>query len=60
MGSSRILQKLLKYFNAAAIFGFTIPALLVLSKNFDLNLNDSDSVIALFGSCLWIICFEFF
>ena len=52
MGSSRILQKLLKYFNAAAIFGFTIPALLALSKNFDLNLNDSDSVIASFGSCL--------
>ena len=35
------------YFNGTAIFAFTILALLVSSKNFDLNLNDSGSVIAL-------------
>ena len=31
---------------------FIIPTWLVLSKNFDLNLNDSDSVITLSGSSL--------
>ena len=49
---SRVLQKLLKYFNGIAIFAFIIPALLVLSKNFDLNVIDSDFVITLFGSFL--------
>ena len=49
---SRVLQKLLKYFNGTAIFAFIIPALLVLSKNFDLNVIDSDFVITLFGSFL--------
>ena len=48
----RVLQKLLKYFNGTAIFAFIIPALLVLSQNFDLNLNGSDSVKTLFGSSL--------
>ena len=52
MGISRVLQKLLKYFNGTAIFAFIIPALLVLSKNFDLNLDDSESIIILFGSSL--------
>ena len=32
-GSSRVLQKLLKYFNGTAIFVFIILALLVLFKN---------------------------
>ena len=49
---SRVLQKLFKYFNGTAIFAFIIPALLVLSKNFDLNVIDSDFVITLFGSFL--------
>ena len=29
-----------RYFNGTAIFVFTIPTLFVLSKNFDLDLND--------------------
>ena len=37
------------YFVSTAIFAFIISALLVSSKNFDLNLNDSDSVITLIG-----------
>ena len=41
-GISRFLQKLVKYFNGTAIFAFMIPALLVLSNNLDLNLNDSE------------------
>ena len=36
-----VFQKLLKYLNGTAIFAFIIPSLLVFSKNFDLNLNDS-------------------
>ena len=39
-GISRVIQKLLKYFNGTAISTFTISSLLVLFKNFDLNLND--------------------
>ena len=31
---------------------FLVPALLVLFKNLDLNLNDSESVIGSFGSSL--------
>ena len=46
-GISRVLQKLLSYFNGTAIFAFILPALLVLFKNFDLNLNDLESVISL-------------
>ena len=38
--------------NNTAIFAFILASLLVLSKNFDLNLNGSDSVIKLFGSTL--------
>ena len=49
-GVSIVLQKLVKHFNDTDIIVFIIPALLILSKNFDLNLNDSDSVITLFGS----------
>ena len=51
-GFSRALQILRKYFNDAAIFAYIISSLLVLSKNFDLNINDSDSVVTLFGSSL--------
>ena len=39
-GTSRVLQKLLKYFNGTAIFAFIILALLVLSKDFYSNLNN--------------------
>ena len=39
-GFSRVLQKLIKYFNGTALFASIIPSLLVLSKKFDLNLND--------------------
>ena len=46
---SRVLQKLQKYFNGAAIFAFIIPAVLVFSRNFHLNLNDSDSVMSSFS-----------
>ena len=49
---SKVLQKLLNYFNNTAIFASVIPALLVLSQNFDLNLNDSKSPILSFGSTL--------
>ena len=44
-GISIVLQKLLSYFKDTAISAFIISALLVLSKNLDLNLNDSESVI---------------
>ena len=49
---SSVLQKLLKYFNGRGIFTFIIPALLVLSKKFDLDLNDSESVTLSFDSSL--------
>ena len=39
---SRVLPKLLKYFNGTAISTFTTSALLVLSNNLDINLNDSE------------------
>ena len=39
-GTSRVLQKLLKYFNGTAIFAFIILALLVLSKDFYSNLDN--------------------
>ena len=51
-GIPRVLQKLLKYFNGTAISAFIIPALLVLSKNLDLNFNDSEFVIVACGSSL--------
>ena len=44
----RVLQNLLKYFNGTA----GVPQSLVLSKGFDLNLNDSESAILLFGSAI--------
>ena len=49
---SSVLQKLLKYFNGRGIFTFIIPALSVLSKKFDLDLNDSESVTLSFDSSL--------
>ena len=50
---SGVLQKsLLKYFNGTAAFAFIIPALLVLFKNLDLNLNDLQPAIRFLGSSL--------
>ena len=40
-GISRVLWKLLIYYNETAIFAFIMSELLVLSTNFELNLNDS-------------------
>ena len=51
-GISRKLQTLLKYFYDLAIFAFVILSPLVLSKNFDLDLNDSESAILLSDSSL--------
>ena len=54
-GISRVLRKLLKYFNGTAISTFISPALPVLFLNLDLNLNDSESVLSLsFGSSLYL------
>ena len=49
---SRVLQKLLNYFNGTANFSFIMRTLLVLSKKFNLYFNDSDSIITLFGLSL--------
>ena len=38
---SRVIQKLLKYFDSTAISALIIPALLILFKNLDLNVNNS-------------------
>ena len=37
---SRVLQKLLEYFNGTAIFAFKIPQLLDLAKTYNSNLNE--------------------
>ena len=37
---SRVLQKLLEYFNGTAIFAFIIPQLLDLAKTYKSNLNE--------------------
>ena len=37
---SRVLQKLLEYFNGTAIFAFIIPQLLDLAKTYNSNLNE--------------------
>ena len=37
---SRVLQKLLEYFNGTAIFAFIIPRLLDLAKTYNSNLNE--------------------
>ena len=42
----------LSYLNSTAIFAFIIPSFLVIFKNYNLNLNDLNSVITLFGSSL--------
>ena len=50
---SRVLQKLLKYFNGTAIStSFVLPAAGVFPVILILNLNDSDCVILSFGSSL--------
>ena len=51
-GISKAFQKLFKYFNGTAISTFIVPTSLVLVKNLDLNLNDSESVTILFGPFL--------
>ena len=51
-GISRVLQKLFKYFNGTTISEFIISAILVLFKNLDLNLNDSESAIGFFETSL--------
>ena len=52
-GVSRVLQKLLKYFNGTAILtSFVLSAAEVLPVILILYLNDSDSVILSFDSCL--------
>ena len=55
----RVIQKLLKHLNGTAIFASIIPAILVLSTNLALNLNDSDSDIGFSRASLqnWIIRF---
>ena len=45
-GISRILQKLLKYFNATAISTLILTGLLALPNILDSSLNDSDFLIA--------------
>ena len=50
-GISRVLPKLLQYFNGTAISGFAI-ATLVLFVSLELNLNDSESVMLSLGSSL--------
>ena len=48
-GTSIVPSKLLKYSNGAATSAFIIPSLLVLPKNLDLNLNDTELVMEFFG-----------
>ena len=48
-GTSIVPQKLLTYFNGAATSAYIIPSLLVLPKNLDLNLNDTELVMEFFG-----------
>ena len=59
---SIVLQKLRKYFNEISIFTFIVSALLVLFKDLDLNLNDSESVIEVSGSSLqnWYKLLDYF
>ena len=42
---SKVLQFLHKYFNGTTISTFTLPKLLALFVNLDLNLSDSESFI---------------
>ena len=49
---SRVLQKLLKYFNGTATSVFIIPQLSVLAQNLALNLNKLESVMGFSGSSL--------
>ena len=52
-GISRILQKLLQYFNGTAIStSFALPSAGVFPVIFILDLNDSESIELLFGSCM--------
>ena len=52
-GILKVSPKVLNSVNGTAISVFIVPLLLALCKNFDLNLNDSESAISLsFGSSL--------
>ena len=52
-GISRVLQKLLKYFNGTIILtSFVLPSVGVFPVIFILDLNDSESVKLTFGSSL--------
>ena len=51
--NSKVLKKLLKYFNDTYISTFAVLPLLALLVNLDLNLNDSDFVMLSLGSSLW-------
>ena len=54
-GISRVLQKLLKYFNGTIIStSFSLPSLGVFPVIFILDLNDSESAKLSFGSSLYI------
>ena len=49
---SRIIQKLFKSFDGKVISLFRVPTLLVLFKNLDLNLNNTEFVIGSFSTSL--------
>lgn len=49
---SRIIQKLFKCFDGKVISLFRVPTLLVLFKNLDLNLNNTEFVIGSFSTSL--------
>ena len=52
-GTSNVFRKnSVKYFNGIAISTYFVPATLVLPVNFDLNLNDSESIIVLLDKSL--------
>ena len=52
-GISRVLQKLLKYFNGTAVLkSFVLPSSGVFPVIFNLDLSDSESVKVTFGSYL--------
>ena len=59
-GISRVLLKLLKYFNGTAISAFITPSLLVAAKNLALNLNELESVMGFLDSSLLYCNFQFF
>ena len=57
-GISRVLKKLLAFFNGTAISIFALLKLSLLFVSLGLNLNDSKIVTGLLGGCLWC-CHKF-